>query len=44
MVVLTNYALQEFSDKLKEVDLIMCPENTPKEVFHFVKLCKKTMA
>lgn len=43
MVVLTNYALQDFPDKLKEADLIMFPKNTPEEVFHFVKFCKKTM-
>lgn len=43
-VVLTNYALQDFPEKLKEVDLIMCLEKTPKEVYHFVKFCKKTMA
>lgn len=44
MEVMTNYALQDFFDKLKEVDLIMCPENTPEEVYHFVKFCKKMMA
>lgn len=44
MDVLTNYALQDFPEKLNEVDLIMCPENTPIEVFNFVKFCKKTMA
>jgi hypothetical protein len=22
----------------------MCPDNTPKEVYHFVKFCKRTMA
>ena len=44
MIVLTNYALQDFPDKLKEADLIMFFENTPKEVYHFVKFCKKTMA
>lgn len=44
MAVLTDYALQDFPDKLKEVDLIMCPENTPEEVYHFVKLYKKTMS
>lgn len=43
MVVLTNYALQYFPDKLKEVDLIICPDNTPEEVYHFVKFFKKTM-
>lgn len=44
MVVLTNYALQDFLEKLKEADLIMFLENTPEEVYHFVKFCKKTMA
>lgn len=43
MVVLTNYALQDFHGKLKEDDLIMYPENTPEEVYHFVKFYKKTM-
>lgn len=43
MAVLTNYAIQDFPDKLKEVDLIMCPDNTPDEVYHFVKFCKKMM-
>lgn len=43
IVVLTKYALQDFPEKLKETDLIMCPENTPLEVFNFVKLCKRTM-
>lgn len=43
MAVLTNYALHGFPGKLKEADLIMSPENTPKEVYHFVKSCKKTM-
>lgn len=43
MAVLTNYALQDFPDKLKEVDLIMCLNNTHEEVYHFVKFCKKTM-
>lgn len=27
MVVLTDYTLQDFLEKLKETDLIMCPEN-----------------
>lgn len=31
MVVLTNFALQDFPEKLKEEDLIMCPENTTKK-------------
>lgn len=44
MVVLTNYALQDFPEKLKETNLIMCPKNTPLEVLNFVKFCKKTMA
>lgn len=44
MAVLTNYAIQDFPDKLKEAYLIMFPENTPEEVYHFVKFCKKTMA
>lgn len=44
MAVLTNYAIQDFPDKLKEVDLIICPNNTHEEIYHFVKLCKKTMA
>lgn len=43
MVVFTNYALQDFTEKLKEAYLIMCLENTPKEVFNFVKFCKRTM-
>lgn len=43
MVVLTNYALQDISDKLKEVGLIMCPDNTLEEVYHFIKFCKKTI-
>ncbi|XP_050918910.1 uncharacterized protein LOC127136394 [Lathyrus oleraceus] len=29
MTVLTNYALQDFPDKLKEDDLIMCPKKHP---------------
>lgn len=44
MAVLTNYALQDFPDKLKEVDHIICPDNTPHQVYNFVKFCKKTMA
>lgn len=40
MDVLTNYSLQEFPEKFKEANLIMCPENTPEEVFLFVKFCK----
>lgn len=44
MVVLTNYALQDFPEKLKKADFIMCPKNTPLEVFNFVKFCKKIMA
>lgn len=44
MVVLTNYALQDFPGKFKEADLIMLPKNTPGEVYHFVKFCKKIMA
>lgn len=44
MVMVTNFALQDFPEKLKEADLIMCPENTPQEVFNFVKFYKKTMA
>lgn len=44
MAVLTSYALQDFLEKLKETDLIMCPENTPGEVYNFVKFYKKTMA
>lgn len=44
MIVLTNYTLQDFPDKLKEDNLIMFPENTPEEVYHFVKFCKKIMA
>lgn len=43
MTVLTNYALQYFPDKLKEADLIKCIENTPEEVYHFLKFCKRTM-
>lgn len=44
MVVLTNYALEDVPGKLNEADLIMCPENTPEEVYHFIRLCKETMA
>lgn len=44
MAVLTNYALQDFLDMMKEVDLIMCLENTPHRVYKFVKFCKKTLA
>lgn len=44
MVVLTNYALRDFPDKIKEADQIMCQENTPHQVFNFVKFYKKTMA
>lgn len=43
MHVLTNYALQDFPNKLKEDDLIMCLENTPAELYHFIKFFKKTM-
>ena len=43
MDVLTNYALQDFPKKLKEAGLVMCPENTPEEVFNFVRFCNKTM-
>lgn len=43
MVVLTNYALQDFPDMMKEADLIMCPENTIHQVYNFVKFCKKTL-
>lgn len=43
MVVLTNYALQDFPDKSKEADMIMCSDNTLEEVYHFVKFYKKTM-
>lgn len=43
MDVLTNYALQDFPEKLKEADLIMCLENTLEEVYHFIKFCNKTM-
>lgn len=35
---------QDFPEKLKEANLIMCPENTPLELFNFVKFYKKTMA
>lgn len=44
MAVLTNYALQDFTDKLKEEDQIMCPDNTLHQVYNFVKFYKKTMA
>lgn len=44
MVVLTNYFIQDFPKKLKEGDQIMFQENTPHQVFNFVKFCKKTMA
>lgn len=30
MVVLTNFSLQDFPEKLKEADMIMYPKNTPK--------------
>lgn len=43
MAVLTNYALQDFPDKIKKVDLIMCPENTLHRVYNFIKFCKKTL-
>lgn len=44
MEVLTNYALQDFPEKLKEANLIMCSKNTLEKVYHFVKFSKKTMA
>ena len=44
MAILTNYGLRDFPDKLKEADQIMCPDNTPHQVYNFVKFCKKTMA
>lgn len=44
MVVLTNYALQDFPDKFKEADVILCSENIPEEVYHFDKFYKKIMA
>lgn len=44
MVVLTNYAIQYFSKKTEEVDQIMCPENTPRQVFNFMKFCRNTLA
>lgn len=44
MVVLTNYTLQDFPEKLKEANLVMFPKNTPLEVFNLVKFCNRTMA
>lgn len=43
MEILTNYALQDFPDMMKEADQIMCPKNTPHQVYNFVKFYKKTM-
>lgn len=43
MEILTNYALQDFHDRMKEADQIVCPDNTPHQVYNFVKFCKKTM-
>ena len=43
MEILPNYSLKYFLNKLKESDLIMFLDNTPKEVNHFVKFCKKMM-
>lgn len=44
MAVPTNYALQDFLDKMTEADLIMCPKNTHHQVYKFVRFCKKTLA
>lgn len=44
METLTNYALQDFPDRMKEADQIMCTDNTPHQVYNFAKFCKKTMA
>lgn len=44
MEILTNYALQDFPDRMEEADQIMCPDKTPHQVYNFVKFCKKTMA
>lgn len=38
MVVLTNFALQDFPEKLKVENLVMCPENTHEEVFNARRL------
>lgn len=43
MAILTNYALQDFPDRMKESDQVMCPDNIPHQVYNFVKFCKKTM-
>lgn len=43
MVILTNYTLQDFPEKLEEANLIRCLENTPLEVFNFFKFCKRMM-
>lgn len=36
-----NFVIREFLERLEEVDRIMCPNNTPYQVFNFVKFCKK---
>lgn len=37
----SNLNMLEFPEKLQEVYWCMCPENTPPQVFNFVKFCKK---
>lgn len=37
----SNLNILELPEKLQEVDWCMCPENTPPQVFNFVKFCKK---
>ena len=32
--------MQELPEKLQEADWCMCPENTPHQVFNFIKFCK----
>lgn len=36
----SNLNMLELLEKLQEADLSMCPENTPPQVFNFVKFCK----
>lgn len=38
-----NLTMQELLEKLQEVYWCMCPENTPYQVFNFVKFCKKML-
>lgn len=44
MTTLTNYTLQDFPDRINEANQIMYPDNTPHQVYNFMKFCKKTMA